>query len=149
MEWIEQMTQKHAARGSTVTVRYTIQLENGSKVGAHKPMTMSFTIGDGTVFPVLEKAVVGLGVNQVRSVAINPEQGYGDYNESLVLQVERKAFPDDMPLIPGKTVQYQNRDGQRSNFVIQEVKEDRVTLDGNHPLAGQSLIYEVELEKID
>lgn len=136
-------------KGSTVTLQYTIQLEDGSRIGKKKPMSMVFTVGGGEVFPVLEKAVIGMGVSQLRSVTINPDQGYGEYKDELVMQVERKSFPDDMPLVPGRTVQYQSRDGQRANFIIQEVNVDRVTLDGNHPLAGQILVYELELQEID
>lgn len=143
------MSEKQAVNGSVVTLGYTIQLENGSVVGGHKPMSMAFTVGGGEVFAALETAVIGMEVNQKRSVTISPEQGYGDYNDDMILQVERKAFPEDMPLIPGKTIQYQNRDGQRANFIIQEVEGDRVTLDGNHPLAGQTLIYELELQQIE
>lgn len=143
------MKEERAVKGSSVTLHYTIQLEDGSRIGNQKPMSMSFTIGGEEVFPVLEEAVIGMGVSEVRSVTVNPEQGYGEYDDNLVLQVERKVFPDDMPLVPGRTVQYQTRDGKRSNYIIQEVSEDRVTLDGNHPLAGQKLIYEMELQKID
>ena len=143
------MTNESAVIGSTVVINYTIQLEDGSKVGGHKPMSMTFTLGDGNVFPALEEAIAGMGPNQVRTVTLAPDQGYGDYNEKLVLQVDRKVFPEDMPMIPGRTVQYQTRDGQRTTFVVQEVAGDRVTLDGNHPLAGQTLIYEVELQKIE
>lgn len=143
------MKEERAVKGSSVTLHYTIQLEDGSRIGNQKPMSMAFTIGGEEVFPVLEEAVIGMGVSEVRSVTVNPEQGYGEYDDNLVLQVERKVFPDDMPLVPGRTVQYQTRDGKRSNYIIQEVSEDRVTLDGNHPLAGQKLIYEMELQKID
>ncbi len=143
------MKKDSAVSGDTVTINYTIQLEDGSKIGDRKPMSMAFTIGSGEVFPALDEAIIGMGLNQVRTVTISPEQGYGDYNENLVLQVEKAVLPDDMALIPGRTVQYQTRDGQRTNFVVQEVSGDRVTLDGNHPLAGQMLMYEVELQKID
>jgi peptidylprolyl isomerase len=143
------MTKEIAATGSTVTLNYTIQLENGTRVGGQKPMSMTFTIGGGEVFPVLEEAIIGMGVNQVCSVTVSPEQGYGDYDDSLVLQLERNAFPDDMPIIAGRTVQYQTRDGKRTNFVIQAVEGDRITVDGNHPLAGQTLIYELDVQKIE
>ena len=143
------MTKQSVVSGSTVTLNYTIQLEDGTRVGGHKPMSMTFTIGGGEVFPVLEETIIGMGIGQVRSVTISPEQGYGDYDDSLVLHLERKAFPDDMPIITGRTVQYQTRDGRRTNFVIQAVKDDRITVDGNHPLAGQTLVYEMELQKIE
>jgi FKBP-type peptidyl-prolyl cis-trans isomerase 2 len=143
------MKNQCAANGSTVTLHYTIELEDGSKIGSQKPMSMTFTIGGGEVFPVLEEAVVGMSISQVRAVTIKPGQGYGDYNDGLILQVERNVFPDDMVLVPGRTVQYQNRDGQRANFIVQKVDEDRVTLDGNHPLAGHTLVYEMALQKIE
>ena len=88
-------------------------------------------------------------LNEVRDITIRPEQGYGVYNDDLVLQVNREVFPEDMKLVPGRTVQYQNRDGERANFVVREVSGDRVTLDGNHPLAGQDLIYRLELLELE
>ena len=134
-----------ADKGSTVTLRYSIILEDGKQVDAQSTRPLTFTIGEGKVLEPLEQGVIGMSVNEVRDITIRPEQGYGVYNDELILQVDREAFPEDLKLAPGRTIQYQNRDGERANFMVREVSGDRVTLDGNHPLAGQTLIYRVEL----
>lgn len=134
-----------AQKGKSVTIRYTIILEDGTRIseGSTKPLT--FKIGGRKVLPALEEGVVGMQVNEIRQVPVSAEQGYGRYNEELVLKVDRKMFPDDIKIVPGRTVQYQNRDGERANFVVQLVDDESVVIDGNHPLAGQNLVYEVEL----
>ena len=141
------MAENLADKGTTVTLRYSIILEDGRQVDAQNTKPLTFTIGAGKVFEALEQGVIGMSLNEVRDITVRPEQGYGVYNHDLVLQVDREAFPEDMRLVPGRTVQYQNRDGERANFVVREVGGDRVTLDGNHPLAGQELIYRLELLK--
>ena len=142
------MGESLADKGTTVTLRYSIILEDGRQVDAQNTRPLTFTIGAGKVFEPLEQGVIGMSLNEVRDITIRPEQGYGVYNDDLILQVDREAFPEDMRLVPGRTVQYQNRDGERANFIVQEVSGDRVTLDGNHPLAGQELIYRLELLKL-
>ena len=137
-----------AGQGATVTLRYSIILEDGTQVDSRNTRPLTFTIGDGKVFKALEQGVVGMKVQEVRDIVVTAEHGYGDYNDDLVLRVDREAFPEDLQLVVGRTVQYQNRDGQRANFIVREVSGDRVTLDGNHPLAGQNLTYRLELLEI-
>jgi len=143
------MATETAAKGNAVTLRYSIILEDGTTIGDQNTRPLTFTIGDRNIFPVLDQGVIGMRVNDIRKIILLSEQGYGTYDDDLILQVDREAFPEDLKLVPGRTVQYQNRDGERANFVVQKVGGDRVTLDGNHPLAGQKLIYQVELLKID
>jgi len=142
------MTTLSSAKGDTVTLRYSIIFKDGTIIGDKKAKPLTFKIGSGKVFPVLEDGVIGMKINETRRITVSAEQGYGSYNEELVLRVERDAFPEDLTLVPGRTVQYQNRDGERANFVVQEVNKDIVALDGNHPLAGQELIYQLELLEI-
>ena len=137
-----------AGQGATVTLRYSIILEDGTQVDSRNTRPLTFTIGDGKVLKALEQGVVGMKVKEVRDIVVTAEQGYGNYNDDLVLRVDLEAFPEDLQLVVGRTVQYQNRDGQRANFIVREVGGDRVTLDGNHPLAGQNLTYRLELLEI-
>ncbi len=137
-----------AGPGATVTLRYSIILEDGTQVGGQNTRPLTFRIGEGKVFGALEQGVVGMKVYEVRDILVRAEQGYGDYNDDLVLQVDREVFPEDLQLTVGRTIQYQNRDGERANFIVREVSGDRVTLDGNHPLAGQNLTYRLELLEI-
>ena len=129
------MTTLSSAKGDTVTLRYSIIFKDGTIIGDKKAKPLTFKIGSGKVFPVLEDGVIGMKINETRRITVSAEQGYGSYNEELTL-------------VPGRTVQYQNRDGERANFVVQEVNKDIVALDGNHPLAGQELIYQLELLEI-
>jgi len=132
--------------GKSVKIRYSIRLEDDSIVGAEKTsMPLSFTIGSGKVLRKLEEGVIGMQINEKRQLVISAADGYGEYKKRLVLRLDRKLFPADLKLIPGRTVQYQNRDGERVNFIVNEVTDKTVTVDGNHPLAGLDLVYEIEL----
>ncbi len=137
---------KIAEKGSRVKIRFTIRLEDGSVVGtAEKKSELAFIIGKHSVLPGLEENVVGMKLNETKSIEISSEEGYGQYNKDLVFRLDREQFPPDVELTIGRTVQYQNRDGERVNLVVNDLDEKTVTVDGNHPLAGLDLIYEVEL----
>lgn len=137
---------KTAEWGSYVKIQFSITLDDGRIVGIPKEKTqLNFKIGDGKVLPALEAQIVGMENKEIKKITISPEDGYGQYNKDLVLRVERKNFPHDINLTVGRTVQYQNRDGERVNFVVNAVDEKTVTIDGNHPLAGLNLTYTVEL----
>ena len=140
---------KTAEWGSYVKIQFSIKLDDGSIVGQPQQKTpLNFTIGDGKLLPALEASVVGMKEKEIRQIQISPEDGYGQYNKELVLRVDRNNFPPDINLTVGRTVQYQNRDGERVNFVINALDENTVTVDGNHPLAGLNLTYEVELLEV-
>ncbi len=137
---------KTAKPGSTVTIEFVIRLDDGSVVGeVGKKNTLKFTLGEGKLLKGLEEKILGMEKGESKSIVISPREGYGEYNKELVLRLDRKKIPDDVELKVGRTIQYQNRDGERVNFVVNALDENSVTLDGNHPLAGLDLTYEVEL----
>jgi peptidylprolyl isomerase len=137
---------KTAEQGKTVTIQFSILLENGANAGGPANKTpLTFTLGKGEVFRKLEEGIRGMAMQENRKIPISPADGYGEYNQELVLRVERKHFAPDIKLIPGRTVQYQNSAGERVNFVVNAVDEKTVTIDGNHPLAGLNLLYDVDL----
>jgi peptidylprolyl isomerase len=140
---------KTAEWGSYLKIQFSITLDDGSVVGIAKEKSqLNFKIGDGKLLPALEEKIVGMVEREIKEILISPEEGYGQYNKELVLRVERKSFPPDINLTVGRTVQYQNRDGERVNFVVNAVDERSVTIDGNHPLAGLNLTYTVELLEV-
>jgi peptidylprolyl isomerase len=140
---------KTAEWGSYIKTQFSISLEDGSIVGDPERKTeINFKIGDGKILQALEQGIVGMKEKEIKKIHIPPEGGYGEYNKELVLRVERKNFPHDITIIVGRTVQYQNRDGERVNFIVNAVDEKTVTIDGNHPLAGLPLIYELELLEV-
>lgn len=140
---------KTAQPGNTVTIQFSIVLDSGATVGGPGHTTpLTFTIGKGRVLKKLEEGVLGMTEGEKRKIHVTPAEGYGEYNKDLALKVERKHFTPDIKLIPGRTVQYQNRSGERVNFVVCDVDDQMVTIDGNHPLAGMNLTYEVELVSV-
>jgi len=136
--------------GSSVKIKYEIKLEDGSNVdGDRTKRPLSFKMGSGRVFRKLEEGIVGMKVNEVREITLAPEESYGNYKEEKVLRVDRKMFPEDLSLYIGKTIQYQDRTGTRANFIVNAFDDKSVTIDGNHPLAGLNLKYEVELLELN
>jgi len=137
----------NAARpGSRVKIHYTVRLESGQVVGSSKGgQPLSFTIGKGKVIQGLEDGVVNMVPGESRSITIPPEAGYGHRKEERVLVIPKERMPKEMPLESGRTVQYRSETGEVVNLVILSVAEDRVIVDGNHPFAGQTLIYDVVL----
>ncbi len=140
---------KIAEWGSYVKIQFNITLDDGRIVGIPEEKTqLNFKIGDGKLLQALESQVVGMKEKEIKEIKITPEEAYGQYNKELVLRVERENFPHDLSLIVGRTVQYQNRDGERVNFIVNALDEKTVTIDGNHPLAGLNLTYKVELLEV-
>jgi peptidylprolyl isomerase len=140
---------KTAEKGNTVKILFSIRLDDGSVVGTSSEQSeLTFILGQRKVLKSLEEGVIGMKVGDLKKISVSPEQGYGQYNKDLVLRVDREEFPPDVELKAGRTVQYQNRDGERVNLVVNDVDENTVTVDGNHPLAGLDLIYEVKVTAI-
>jgi FKBP-type peptidyl-prolyl cis-trans isomerase 2 len=108
---------------------------------------LEFTIGSNTVIPGFESAVVGLTVGESTRVVIGPEDAYGPRLDGKVVVVERSRLPDEPEPEPGMVLQAQGPEGTIL-LTITDVADDQVTLDGNHPLAGQQLTFEIELAEI-
>ena len=103
---------KIAEKGSRVKIVFAIRLDDGSVVGdSAEKSELAFIIGKGQVIKIIEDNVSGMRVNQKKEIKISPVEGYGEYNKELVLRLDRDEFPPDVELKPGRTVQYQNRDG--------------------------------------
>jgi peptidylprolyl isomerase len=138
-----------AQEGQTVKVHYTGKLEDGTVFDSSKDrQPLEFTLGGGNVIPGFEKAVSGMEVGESKTVTIRPEEAYGHKRDELIVEVKKSEIPKDIDPSLGQKLQIKQPNGQIINLVVSEVKEDEVTLDANHPLAGQTLIFEVELVEI-
>jgi FKBP-type peptidyl-prolyl cis-trans isomerase 2 len=139
---------KTAAQGDTVKVHYTGTLDDGTVFDSSEGRDpLEFTIGSNSVIPGFESAVVGLTVGESTRVVIGPEDAYGPRLDGKVVVVERSRLPDEPEPEPGMVLQAQGPDGTVL-LTIADVADDQVTLDGNHPLAGQQLTFEIELAEI-
>ena len=96
----------------------------------------------------LEEGVVGMKPGETKSVTLNPEQAFGDRREDLILELPKDKFPQHITPAVGLQLNLSNASGANMIVVISEVDDDSVTLDGNHPLAGQTLVFDIELIEI-
>lgn len=137
-----------AKQGDTVTVHYTGKLDDGTVFDSSEGREpLEFTIGAHEVLRGVEDAVVGLAVGERTTVTIAPGDGYGERNEEKVVDVPRGEFPPHIDPRPGMVVQSTLPQGNIVLTIV-EVTEHRVTLDANHPLAGQQLTFDLELTGI-
>lgn len=141
------MTQ--ATHGNTVKIHYTGRLEDGTVFDSSVDREpLEFTIGGGGIIPGFEQAVMGMALGESKTTTIAPESAYGPYRPEMVLKVERTQIPDDVPLSVGQQMQIRQPDGSAVPVIVTEMSEGDVTLDGNHPLAGESLVFDIELVEI-
>ena len=141
------MTQ--AKTGDTVRIHYTGTLDDGSQFDSSDGRDpLEFALGGGQVIPGFDTAVDGMAVGENKSVTIQPEEAYGERHDQLVQQVPRSSLPEDMEPAVGMQLQSQGPDGQVMNLVVTEVEDDSITVDANHPLAGQALTFAIELVEI-
>ncbi|MCT8336653.1 FKBP-type peptidyl-prolyl cis-trans isomerase SlyD [Methanoculleus chikugoensis] len=138
-----------AKAGDTVKVHYTGKLEDGTVFDTSEERTpLEFTIGSGQIIPGFERAVVGMEPGETKTATISPEEAYGQHREDMTITVERGQFPEDINPEPGQQLQVQQPDGRAAIVVVSDVTESTVTLDANHPLAGQPLTFDIELVDI-
>ena len=135
-----------AKSGDTVQVHYTGTLQDGTVFDSSREREpLQFTIGQGQLIAGFEQAVVGLNVGESVSVDITAADAYGTYDEELLRKIERSQLPEDLTPEVGQHLQVVHQDGNKSVVTIVEVADTTVTLDANHPLAGEDLNFEIEL----
>lgn len=138
-----------AKSGDTVCVHYTGKLDDGTQFDSSAGREpLEFAIGSGGVLPAFETEVEGMSVGDSKSFKIEAEDGYGRRHEQLIQDVPREHLPEEMEPAVGMQLQAQGQDGQPINLVVSEVKDETITVDGNHPLAGQALNFDIELVEI-
>ena len=140
-----------AKAGDTVNVFYTGTLDDGTVFDINVNATpLAFTVGKGMVVPGFEEAVVGMAVNDVKTVRIPSEKAYGSYNNSLIHVMNRSAFPANVTPVAGQYYAIKSiTDGTVSYIKIINVTQSTITLDGNHELAGKNLIFSIRLAGIN
>jgi len=135
--------------GDTVRIHYTGTLDDGSTFdSSHGREPLQFTVGSGEIIPGLDAALPGMAVGEAKTVAIAAADAYGPKNPEAVAPVPRADIPDHIPLDPGTALQVQDGSGRVAQARVAEVTEDTVTLDMNHPLAGEDLTFDIELLEV-
>uniref|UniRef100_A0A7C4RRW6 Peptidyl-prolyl cis-trans isomerase n=1 Tax=Desulfatirhabdium butyrativorans TaxID=340467 RepID=A0A7C4RRW6_9BACT len=135
--------------GNHVKVHYTGKLENGEIFDSsidREPL--EFELGTDGIIAGFQQGILGMAEGEKKTLRIAPEDAYGPYHEEGVMELDRSLLPADVPLEIGLGLQLRNPDGDVFNVMVKNVTEDKVTFDANHPLAGQTLIMDVELVEI-
>ncbi len=137
-----------AITGDTVKVHYTGSLDDGTVFDSSSDREpIEFTIGDHAVIQGFEDAVLGMRVGSRRRVVVAPEDAYGPHLKNKIFVVDRSQLPDEVEPAAGMMLEGRSPEGNVV-FIIVEVSGDQVTLDGNHPLAGHQLTFELEMQEI-
>lgn len=138
-----------AKQGDVVHIHYTGKLDDGTVFDTSADREpLSFTIGEGAVIPGFENAVAGMAPDEEKTVRIKPDDAYGERRDDMQVSVERTQLPEDLEPEVGMQLALKTEEGQQIPVVITALDESNVTLDGNHPLAGQALTFDIKLEKI-
>jgi FKBP-type peptidyl-prolyl cis-trans isomerase 2 len=140
-----------AKTGDKVKVHYTGKLAEGivfdSSVGAEP---LEFQLGSGMVIEGFDSGIIGMAIGEKKTVQIPVNQAYGPADEENVIRIPRTEIPDDMELQIGMVLNmHQDGSGQVMQVAVADFDEQSVVLDGNHPLAGKDLIFDIELVAIN
>ena len=138
-----------AQKDNVVKVHYTGKLDNGQVFDTSKDSEpLEFKIGDGKLIPGFEKGVIGMKLQELKTIKIPFAEAYGEIKPELMIEVNNQQLPENLTPEVGMELVSKSQDGQEQIVTIAEVKEGSIVVDANHPLAGEDLTFEVELVDI-
>lgn len=162
-----------AKNGDTITINYTGTLDDGTVFDStlegidcgdeecsvddcgddecgcgHESGPMTFVLGQAILFPLIDEAIVGMAPGEKKKIRIPAADAFGEYDKERVFTVPRADLPEDLVPEVGDELVLSNEDDEELGVTVLETTEDEVTFDGNHPLAGEDLTFEVELVSI-
>ena len=140
---------QQAQNGDKVKVHYHGTLKSGEifdSSNGREPL--EFTVGSGQVIKGFDEGVKGMKVGDKKKVEIGVDDAYGEKSQDMIIEFPKEQFPSDMSPEVGQQLMMSNGSGQSFPVSIIEVREESVILDANHPLAGQDLIFDIELVEI-
>lgn len=136
--------------GTYITIEYEAFLESGTRViSADAENPIVFRFGSGEVFPKIEQEILGLTRGDTREFMVRPEEGFGSFDESKVIQVPLEEFPKGEKLKKGMVLKVETKSGEDSLCFVGDIQKDHFVLDFNHPLAGRSLKYRVKVVDVN
>ena len=136
-------------KGDAIKVHYHGKLVDGTTFDSSEGREpLEFEVGSGMVISRFDEGVTGMAVGDKKTVSIPADEAYGPKQEDMIMEFPRERFPAEMVPEVGMQLNMNNGQGQSFPVVIVEVQESVVILDANHPLAGQELIFDLELVEI-
>lgn len=138
-----------ATKGSTVKVHYTGKLKDGTVFDSSENREpLEFTLGDGNMIKGFDTAVQGMEVGEDKSVTIPSDEAYGPKREDMMIDVPIEQVPADIKPQVGMDLSVQNQQGQPVPVKVIHVDTEKITLDANHPLAGEDLVFDLKLVEV-
>jgi FKBP-type peptidyl-prolyl cis-trans isomerase 2 len=135
--------------GDKIKVHYHGKLTSGETFDSSAGREpLEFEVGSGQVIPGFDEGVTGMAVGDKKTINIPFAEAYGPRNPEMVIEMPKERFPADMELELGMPLGMSDQNGQQFQVTVVEIKEEVVMLDANHPLAGQDLIFDLELVEI-
>ena len=135
--------------GDKVKVHYHGKLTNGETFDSSEGRApLEFEVGSGMVIKGFDDGVTGMAVGEKKTINIPVDKAYGPRNPEMLIEMPKDRFPKDMEIELGMPLSMSDGNGQDYQVVVMEVKEDAVMLDANHPLAGEDLVFDLELVEI-
>lgn len=139
-----------ATKGNKVKVHYTGKLNDGTVFDSSENREpLEFVLGDGNMIKGFDTAVQGMELGSNKSVVIPSVEAYGEKREDMMVDIPVDQVPADIKPEVGMDLSIQNQDGQPMPVKVVHVDEEKITLDANHPLAGQDLNFDITLVEID
>lgn len=136
------------SEGASVKVNYTLTVDGKVFDSSKGDEPLQFKVGSHAVIPGFEKAVMGMKVGEKKSFRVSPEEGYGLEDPKAIQDVPKKQLPPDITPKAGMILFAQGKDNNSVPVKIKEVKDDVVVMDFNHPLAGKTLNFDIEVVEI-
>jgi FKBP-type peptidyl-prolyl cis-trans isomerase SlyD len=131
-----------------VVMEYSLQVD-GEEIDSSKGQDpLQFLVGHGNIISGLEREMIGMKVGESKDVVIQPADGYGEYDDEAYMDVPRAEFPQDMPVEEGLELSVRDDQGQSRYARIDGIEGDTVTLNFNHPLAGDELHFNVKIVEL-
>lgn len=138
-----------AKANDKVSVHYTGKLDDGTVFdSSHDRGPLHFTIGAGQVISGFENGVIGMAEGDTRTVSIKPDDAYGEIREDLIIEINKTDIPQNINIKVGQQLQINRPEGRAIPVLVSDVSDDTITLDANHPLAGKTLTFDIEMVKI-
>lgn len=136
--------------GCAVTLRYSLSDEHGNFLYASEE-PVHFTVGEGEILPAFEEAIMEMEVGEKKTFILSPEDAFGAYTPEHTFQIEREQLESSLgeSVEPGQVLTFHTPEGETFQFRVTEVDENFVHVDANHPLAGKTLVYTVEILAIE
>ena len=136
-------------KDSVVSLSYILKNENGEELDRFETANpLAYMHGHGQIVPGLENVLEGLAIGDKKEVTVTPQEGYGEVQPQLKMKVSRNKFPADVNIEPGMQFSSKMEDGREIPFTVQAIEDGAVMLDGNHPLAGETLHFSVEVVEV-